>query len=193
MKSTSSTFKRLALAAAIALPFTAMASGAYAQGMPDGKGGPDGPMKHGGMEHHMHHGHHHGHHGHHGHGMRFLHGIKLTEAQRDKIFAIRYAQIPAMREKMKAMHKAHEELRGLATSPQYDEGRAKAAVDAAARAKADLTLMRIRSTHEVYALLTPEQRAQVEQMKARRMEHMKEHMEHHRMDGPGGDGMAPKQ
>jgi protein CpxP len=192
VKSTSSTFKRLVLAASVAaaLPFAAMATGTYAQGMPDGQGRPGGPMQHGGMEHHMHGGHHHGHHGH---GMRFLHGIKLTEAQRDKIFALRYAQMPAMREKMKAIHKAHEELRGLATSPQYDEGRAKAAVDAAARAKADLTLMRIRSTHEVYALLTPEQRAQVEQMKARRMEHMKERMEHHRMGGPGGDGMAPKQ
>jgi Spy/CpxP family protein refolding chaperone len=148
-------------------------------------------MQHGGMEHGMHHGHHH--HGHHGHGMRFLHGIKLTDAQRDKIFAIRYAQIPTMREKMKVIHKAHEELRGMATSPQYDEARAKAAVDAAARAKADMTLMRIRSTHEVYALLTPEQRAQVEQMKERMKEHMKERMEHRHMDGKDGPGMQPKQ
>jgi protein CpxP len=195
MKSTSSifkpTFKRLVLAASLAaaLPFAAVTSAAYAQGMPDGQGGPGhpgGPMMHGGMEHRMHH----GHHGHHGHGMpHFLRGINLTEAQRDKIFAIRYAQMPAMRDKMKALHAAHKELRGLATSAQYDDARAKSAAEAGARAMADLTLMRVRTNHEIYALLTPEQRAQAEQMKARMMEH------HHKdgMDGRGGPGMAPKQ
>jgi Spy/CpxP family protein refolding chaperone len=184
MQSKSSTLKRLVQAASLAaaLPLAAIGSAVYAQGMPDGPGHPGGPMMEGGMHQRMEH-------GHGGHGMpHFLRGIELTEAQRDKIFSIHYAQMPAMRDQMKALRKAHKELRELSTSPQYDDAKAKAAADAGARAMAALAFMRVHSEHEIYALLTPEQRAQAEQMKARMMEH---HRRMHGMDG--GPGMPPKQ
>jgi Spy/CpxP family protein refolding chaperone len=91
----------------------------------------------------------------------FLAGLKLTEEQQDKVFEILYAAAPAMRTQSKALHKAHEALMEFNTSDQYDEGRAKLLADTAAKADSQLTLLRIHAEHEIYALLTPEQRKEI--------------------------------
>ena len=191
MKSTSSTLKqnakRLVVGAALAM---ALPLAAYAQSAPPAGPGTDGPRpehrwhgeggEHRGMEgrgmeghgqegHGMHHGGMHGHR--HGGMMRLLHGVKLTDAQRDKMFAIHHAMEPQVYEKFKILRKSHEDLRGAATSANYDEARVKAAIEAGARAKADLELMHVRAEHEVFAMLTPEQKAQVEQNKQNFMQH----------------------
>jgi Spy/CpxP family protein refolding chaperone len=70
--------------------------------------------------------------------------------------------MPQMREKFKIVRKSHEDLRALTTSPQYDDAKAKALADAGARAMADIALLKARSEHDIYALLTPEQKAQAE-------------------------------
>jgi len=44
----------------------------------------------------------------------FLHGIDLSEAQQDKVFAATYAQAPLQREQEKIAFKAHAQLRELA-------------------------------------------------------------------------------
>lgn len=98
----------------------------------------------------------------------FLAGLKLTDEQQDKVFAIVYAAAPAMREQEKALHKAHEALHDINESPQYDENKVKSLADSAAKADSQLTVLRVRTEHEIYALLTPEQRKQLED---RRREH----------------------
>lgn len=98
----------------------------------------------------------------------FIHGLDLTDAQRDKIFAIGHEQAPQMREKLKAAHKAREELRALVTSPQYDEAKAKALADTEARSMAEVGLLKARSDHAIYALLTAEQRKKAEELKTKR-------------------------
>jgi Spy/CpxP family protein refolding chaperone len=97
----------------------------------------------------------------------FLRGLDLTEAQRDRIFEITHAQAPLMRQKFKEARTAHEALRDLAISAQYEDGRARVLAAEDAKAGADLALMRVRSEHEIFALLTPEQRKTVQEMKAR--------------------------
>ena len=92
---------------------------------------------------------------------RFLKGLKLTEEQQDKVFAILHGAAPALREQAKALRKAHEGLRELPTSAQYDDARAKALSDAAGKALGQLSLLRTRTEHDIYGVLTPEQRAQV--------------------------------
>lgn len=92
----------------------------------------------------------------------FLHGAHLSEAQRDKVFSILYAQLPLLREQFKASRKAQDELRGLAASDGYDEAKAKLLAEASARAQAAIALLRARGLHRIYALLTPEQRSQME-------------------------------
>jgi protein CpxP len=98
----------------------------------------------------------------------FLAGLDLTDDQQDKVFSIVHAAAPAIREQAKALRKAHEALRELDTSAQYDESRAKSLADTAAKADSQLMLLRVHAEHEIYALLTPEQRKDLEE---RRQEH----------------------
>ena len=93
----------------------------------------------------------------------FLHGIALSEAQQDKVFAILHAQAPVMREQHKALMKAHEALHALAVSAQYDDAKASVLAQAVGQAMARITLEQARSEQQLRALLTAEQRAQIEQ------------------------------
>jgi len=90
-----------------------------------------------------------------------LHGLALTEAQRDKVFAIVHAQAPVAREKAKSARRAQEELRALAMSAQYDAAKARTLADAAAAALADLAFLHADGHHQIYLVLTDEQRQQL--------------------------------
>ena len=177
-------FARLSIAAAISAACLATALPGRAQSMPtpahggdmqDGgpHGGPprhdgqmpaSGPMQHGGP---MQGGPMHGgpmeggpmQHG--GPGLPFLHGVELTEAQQDKVFAITYAAEPSMREQGKAARAAHEALRALAGSAQYDDKKASALAQTIGQSAAAAALQQARIESQVLALLTPEQRKQL--------------------------------
>lgn len=98
----------------------------------------------------------------------FLRGVVLDEAQQDKVFAIVHAQEPQLREQSKAARHAHEALRAMATSGQFDDARAAALAQTAAKAMAAMALQRARTDAQVYALLTPEQRRQASEHGHRR-------------------------
>ncbi len=117
-----------------------------------------------------------------------LHGLNLTEAQRDKIFEIMHAQAPAMREKGKAVFKAEADLRALTASPDYSDAKARSLADAAAKAMSEMTLARAKAERQVFEVLTPEQRKQLAEMKP------SDEPRRGRGDGPrgmGGDGRMP--
>ncbi len=97
----------------------------------------------------------------------FLHGLKLSEEQRDRIFAIQYEQMPRLRENAKAARKAMEELRSLAFSGKFDDEKAKALAETGARALVETTLLHSRADQQMIALLSAEQRQQMADMKAR--------------------------
>lgn len=101
----------------------------------------------------------------------FLHGIALTEEQRDKMFEIMHAQIPALRTREKELRQSHEALLKLSLSGEFDDVKAKALADAGARAMAEMALTRARLDHKVYRLLTPEQRKQLDSLRPRDAEH----------------------
>lgn len=92
----------------------------------------------------------------------FMHGIELSEAQQDKVFAATYAQAPFLREQEKLAFKAHQQLRELAASNAYDDAQAQALARGAAEAMAAISLQRARLEQQLLAVLTPEQRQQVE-------------------------------
>jgi Spy/CpxP family protein refolding chaperone len=190
MKKTNTTLQRLLLAAAIAMPFAvqaaapdmapAMQGDAGEQGGPGPHGGPDG-ARHGGpgpdggpdggpqggpppggMEH--------GHfgpppfgHGGPGAGAPFLHGLELSEAQQDKIFAINYAQQPVLRDQQKIVGKSYEALHELTSGGKYDDAKAVALIQAATQAMATITLSEVRAEQQILAVLTPEQRKQIDE------------------------------
>jgi protein CpxP len=107
-------------------------------------------------------------HGPNGPGLPFLRGIDLSEAQEDRLFAILHAEAPQLREQDKAEDKAHEALRAMLESGDYNEAKAAAHTKALGQAIATRELLRVRTAGQVMALLTPEQRAQLKQERAPR-------------------------
>ncbi len=150
MKRNQPTIKHILAAAGIAalLPVVALA-----------QSGPDAPGHcHRGMDAE----HRHGEMGEAGSMPPFLQGVELTEAQRDAVFNILHNQAPVVRDKQKALHKALEALHVLTLSDgKYDEAKSRSLAQEIADNSAALALLRSHAEHEVYALLTPEQRKQV--------------------------------
>ena len=154
-RSTLTTLTTLLAAAGIAL---AMPLAAHADPMMDGphaRCGGHGSMGHGGF----------GAFG--GHGLR---GLNLTEEQRDKIFNIRHAQEPAVRTKFKELREARSNLEALTHAPTYDEAKVRALTDKSAAVMAELGRMHARTEYQIYQILTPEQRKQLEERKDQRDE-----------------------
>jgi periplasmic protein CpxP/Spy len=97
--------------------------------------------------------------------MRLFRRLELTEAQRDQVFKIFHEQAPALREKMRAVRQAREALREAASAPTFDSARVRELADAQGRAIADAAVMRAETMSRVVALLTPEQRAKLDEVR----------------------------
>lgn len=100
-------------------------------------------------------------------GMGMLRGLDLSEAQRDQVFKIFHDQAPAMRERMKATRAAHEELRKATAAATFDSARVRQLADAVGKAHAEAAYARAENMSRVLAVLTPEQRAKLEQRRGR--------------------------
>ncbi|RPH60528.1 MAG: periplasmic heavy metal sensor, partial [Burkholderiales bacterium] len=116
-------------------------------------------------------------------GGAFLSALDLTDAQRDKVFAVMHANAPAMREQGKILRSTRGELSKLALSTDYDEAKVKALTDRSAQAMSTMAQLRARSMNEVFRVLTPEQQAKVVERRARW-----EQRGAGRGFGPGGEG-----
>lgn len=93
----------------------------------------------------------------------FPHGIRLTDAQDDKIFELVHAQIHAERELAKTASRALQVMRRLPDSDGAGDERAREAAESTyARAMVRLTGMRAELEAKVRAILTPEQRKKME-------------------------------
>jgi Spy/CpxP family protein refolding chaperone len=92
-----------------------------------------------------------------------MHGLKLSEAQQDKLFAIMHAQAPQRREHEKAIRKAHEALRELGHADKFDDAKAAALARDLGQAVAAEALLQARTEAQALAVLTPEQREQLRQ------------------------------
>jgi Spy/CpxP family protein refolding chaperone len=97
--------------------------------------------------------------------MRGLHRLELTEAQQDKIFNLMHAQAPAMREQMKTLRKAEDELRNLRTSADFNEAKAKTLIDRIASLRADHEMARLQTERQILDVLTPEQRQKLSEIR----------------------------
>ena len=114
----------------------------------------------------------------------YLHGLNLDESQRDKVFAILHEQAPTMRERLKSLNRAEADLRRLTAQPDYDEGKVKVQADLIGRAMSEVALLRARTDHRIFDVLTSEQRKHLVERKPdgepRGMP----------VAGPGGEGSA---
>lgn len=105
-----------------------------------------------------------------GRGLPFLHDLELSESQEDKLFQLMHNQAPYLREQQRAHDKAMRALHEMRDAGKFDDAAAARLAQAAAQAEANLALAHIRTHQKVLALLTPEQRKQLEERKARRQQ-----------------------
>ena len=151
--------KRAILIVLVALPLIAGAAlaGVAAQGGPGGHGGhggfggrrgPGGPGGPGILN------------------PRILHQLDVTDAQREQIRTL----VEANREANQALHEQlranHEAVRAASLTTTFDEGQVRALIAAGEAIRTDLALSEARLTSQVYALLTPEQRAELAEILA---------------------------
>lgn len=87
-----------------------------------------------------------------------LRGVKLTEAQQDKVFQIMHEQARAFYDAMKVAQRAEAELHALSLAPNFDTARAKTLADAVGKAQGEIAYLHASTTARIFALLTPEQR-----------------------------------
>lgn len=118
-------------------------------------------------------------------GMPPLHGLKLTEAQQDKLFNIMHAQEPQRRDHGKAIRKAEDGLRELGRADRFDDAKASALSRDLGQAVAADALLEARTQAQILAVLTPEQRAEMH----KRHEHGPMG-DRHGDKAPGGKGDA---
>ncbi len=143
---------QLMLAAFMALPLAASAEeGAPPEGDRPPFGGPRGEMPGG----------HPGRMG--GPGMPFLHGLALSDSQEDKIFQLMHGQEPYLHEQQRAHEKAMRALHEMRNADKFDDAAAAKLAQAAAQAQANLMLAHMRTHQKVLAVLTPEQRKQLDE------------------------------
>lgn len=93
----------------------------------------------------------------------FGRGLQLSEAQEDQIFSILHAAEPALRNGQNAARRARQSLDELVRSETYDAARARELADAQAKAFSDGALARAEAMYRVRQVLTPEQRATLDQ------------------------------
>jgi Spy/CpxP family protein refolding chaperone len=100
--------------------------------------------------------------------MMQLRGLDLTEAQRDQVFQIFHEQAPAFHEQMKQLRAAQSAMRAASETDRFDASRAQAAADAQGKAVSQLAMLRAQTAQRVRAILTPEQRAKLDERHKRR-------------------------
>lgn len=91
--------------------------------------------------------------------------IRLSDRQQDRLFELRHAHEPALRAWLDQLRDARGELHSIALADQYDATRAKRAGARAAQASSAIESMQTRLQNAVLALLTPEQRSQMDEDK----------------------------
>jgi periplasmic protein CpxP/Spy len=97
----------------------------------------------------------------------WLRGINLSEAMRDRIFDIMHAQLPNLRARAREAQQSREALHRLSFSGSYDDAKAKLLSDTLARATAEMALVQSRADQQIYRLLTPEQRQELDSRNTR--------------------------
>jgi periplasmic protein CpxP/Spy len=91
----------------------------------------------------------------------YLRDLDLTEDQKDKIFAITYAQLPKLRDMEIQKHKTITALKKLAGSSQFNDTKGEALATKLASLDKELILLHIGTDVKIRAVLTVEQKQKI--------------------------------
>ena len=112
-------------------------------------------------------------------GHRLLEKLNLTDAQKNQMHSIMTEERPKIKPLVQNLKEGRDQLRTLRKSGQFDEAKVRAIAKGQADIRTELIVEKERVKSKIYAILTPEQRAQAEQMreswKARHGEEPKHH------------------
>lgn len=138
----------------IAITAMAMSIPLAAQAMPDQAHGQHGDHH---TEHHgkMHH-----------HGMGMLKQLDLTEEQKTQVKAILDKQRGTMKNAMSERRTHREEVRTLVEAPEFDRAKAAALIKKQQARELDAKLDMLQTQHDIYKVLTPEQREKARTLRA---------------------------
>lgn len=116
-----------------------------------------------------------GHHWKHRHGHHHLwKKLNLTDAQKKEMFSIRLEERAKMKPLVQKLKAGRDQLRALPKG-QFDEAKIRAIAKGQADIITELIVEKQRMKSRIYAVLTPEQRAKVEQMREKwKCQHEKE-------------------
>jgi Spy/CpxP family protein refolding chaperone len=136
-----------------------------------------------------------GHHGHMGMGEGFGPGpehilafmtdaLDLTDAQQAQAKSILAKEKPTLEPLMQQLADGHKQMRALEENSTFDEAAVRALATQHASAITELLVAKARTKSELFAILTPDQKAKATKMMNRHEEHMMQHM-HGGGEGPG--------
>lgn len=91
----------------------------------------------------------------------YLHGLKLSDSQKDQIFQLMHSKVPQFRELGKKARQTQEELGTLIFSQNFDAARAKSLTDSAARNHSEMLILRASVDQQIFSRLNAEQRKKV--------------------------------
>jgi protein CpxP len=94
--------------------------------------------------------------------------LNLTEAQQAQVKDIMEKQKPQREARWKELRESHQALREVSRGENYDAAKVRELASKQAQLKAEMTVQRIETMHQVYALLTPEQKQKWDAKRERR-------------------------
>ena len=103
-----------------------------------------------------------------------LGALNLTEAQREQVRQITQQHREQARGTFERLRVAQDARNQAVQAVPFDEGRIRAAMQQLAEIETELAVMQARIHNDVFALLTPEQQAQAQKLRAEREARMKE-------------------
>ena len=103
-----------------------------------------------------------------------LGALNLTDAQREQVRQITQQHREHARGTFERLRAAQEARRQAVEAIPFDEGRVRAAMQELSGIETELAVMQARIHSDVFAVLTPEQQGQAQQLRAEREARMKE-------------------
>lgn len=101
-----------------------------------------------------------------GHILKMMDKLDLTQEQRDKVWTILDATRVTMRPHIEALYEGRKQMKQL-RGDNYDESAARKLADQQGKHLADMIFLKTQAHSKIHAVLTPEQRAKMDQFRHR--------------------------
>lgn len=102
---------------------------------------------------------------------RMAQHLNLTQEQREQVRAIVDKHRPQTRALRDQLTESHKQLREIVRSDRFNENEVRKLAEAQGKLKAEMIVQRAKVQNEIRAVLTEEQRRQLDEMRKQRHEH----------------------